>query len=396
MLEYLNTIDKRLYERFTTLVTNIKSASNSFYDSYLDLQEELLRIVARDEGIELQKHQSCGAILKKEEIKEFFTKKLLIDEHTYAKMGDYALKVNHHKHKGEKHIKKETVESYITLFYEVSCAYAKYKKIDTLPLEKDYIDYLYNCYERERERLRLENEEIEGEFKIRLDEFEKQQEKMRQEFKTVHNQINCVEVSNNHFDLREYIKDAGQYVVRGEKNIDFKNEKIICASVIFVFIISVIFASVFSTIGFGIYSTYSFIEGIFVLMLIHPAFKISTLGEIDVPNQFNHIFKFNYTPDGILIFTGIKIRYIVMTVLTVISALLNIVCVAGEGSPYMALAIVLEILVMAASITACILLYKLYYTYNKVLIVVKKNGKKDHLMFNMDTCTVEFIDKMKM
>ena len=40
MFSFLKDLDYRLFERYRTLERNIKSASNSFYDSYLDLQEQ--------------------------------------------------------------------------------------------------------------------------------------------------------------------------------------------------------------------------------------------------------------------------------------------------------------------------------------------------------------------
>ena len=52
MFGFLKDLDYRLFERYRTLERNIKSASNSFYDSYLDLQEQFLRIVLENEGVE--------------------------------------------------------------------------------------------------------------------------------------------------------------------------------------------------------------------------------------------------------------------------------------------------------------------------------------------------------
>ena len=53
MFSFLKDLDYRLFERYRTLERNIKSASNSFYDSYLDLQEQFLRIVLENEGVEI-------------------------------------------------------------------------------------------------------------------------------------------------------------------------------------------------------------------------------------------------------------------------------------------------------------------------------------------------------
>ena len=63
MFSFLKDLDYRLFERYRTLERNIKSASNSFYDSYLDLQEQFLRIVLESEGVEIKTHKENGNII---------------------------------------------------------------------------------------------------------------------------------------------------------------------------------------------------------------------------------------------------------------------------------------------------------------------------------------------
>ena len=94
MFKFLENIDIRLYERYLTVERNIKAASNSFYDAYLDMQEQFVKLVCERIDIDISVHESCGAILKKEIVKDVFTKKLNVDNHTYNKMQDYTLKVN--------------------------------------------------------------------------------------------------------------------------------------------------------------------------------------------------------------------------------------------------------------------------------------------------------------
>ena len=64
MFSFLKDLDYRLFERYRTLERNIKSASNSFYDSYLDLQEQFLRIVLENECVETSSGNSAGSLLK--------------------------------------------------------------------------------------------------------------------------------------------------------------------------------------------------------------------------------------------------------------------------------------------------------------------------------------------
>ena len=72
MFKFLENIDHNLHERYLTLERNIKARSNSFYDSYLDLQEHFVKLVCNGLSMELQKHDSCGEILRRQEMKAFF------------------------------------------------------------------------------------------------------------------------------------------------------------------------------------------------------------------------------------------------------------------------------------------------------------------------------------
>lgn len=63
MFEYLIHIEPRLYDRYLTVERNIKSASNSFYDSYLDMQEQFIKTVIMAVGIDFKPNETCGALL---------------------------------------------------------------------------------------------------------------------------------------------------------------------------------------------------------------------------------------------------------------------------------------------------------------------------------------------
>ena len=146
--DFLKQISPRVYERYLTLEKNIKSASNSFYDAYLDLQEELLRHIIASFEIEIITRRSFGELLRLDEIKSIFLNNLGIDEYIYEKMLDYSLKINSHKHKGEKKIEIEVVIKYITILYEVSSAYARYLFVPYKSLDAEYFNKLFNCFEK--------------------------------------------------------------------------------------------------------------------------------------------------------------------------------------------------------------------------------------------------------
>ena len=57
--------------RYATLEKNIKSKSNSFYDSYLDLLEETVKYILFENSVEYDNTKTCGLILKAENVKNF-------------------------------------------------------------------------------------------------------------------------------------------------------------------------------------------------------------------------------------------------------------------------------------------------------------------------------------
>ena len=154
MFKFLEKIDIRLYERYLTVERNIKAASNSFYDAYLDMQEQFVKLVCERFVIDISVHESCGAILKKENVKDIFTKKLNIDDHVYNKMQDYTLKVNAHKHKGEKHIQIETIVSYMRVMYYAIVSFVKNITVEINEFDAQYFIDIFGCYEKENVSLK--------------------------------------------------------------------------------------------------------------------------------------------------------------------------------------------------------------------------------------------------
>ena len=87
--------------------------------------------------------------MKKESVKDIFTKKLNIDDYTYNKMQDYTLKVNAHKHKGEKHKQIETIVSYMRVIYYAVVSFVKCFTIDFNDFDAQYFIDIFGCYEKE-------------------------------------------------------------------------------------------------------------------------------------------------------------------------------------------------------------------------------------------------------
>ena len=164
MFDYLIQIDPRLYDRFLTVERNIKSASNSFYDSYLDMQEQFVKSVLVAQGIELKANETCGAMLKRSEAKEYFVNTLGIDDYTFNKMQDYTLKVNAHKHKGEKKIAVDTIVSYLKVFYTATAAYCAQKGIAFSEFDADEIIKIFELYTKENTALRNKQDSLRAEL----------------------------------------------------------------------------------------------------------------------------------------------------------------------------------------------------------------------------------------
>lgn len=75
--------------RFNTLERNIKSKSNSFYDSYLDLLEATIKYILDENNIAYDDSRTCGYLVKEESIKNFLMNVLELDDYTYNKLPDY-------------------------------------------------------------------------------------------------------------------------------------------------------------------------------------------------------------------------------------------------------------------------------------------------------------------
>ncbi len=166
MFKFLLEIDERLYNRYLTLEKNIKAGSNSFYDSYLDLQEQFVKNVAVFCDFDIKEKETCGELLRRQDIRNFFKDILKVDDFTYTKMQDYTLKVNAHKHKGEKHIQIETIVSYMRIIYDATVAFAVYRQIPVSVFEADYFIAIFGEFEKENSALKAEMVKLKEELLV--------------------------------------------------------------------------------------------------------------------------------------------------------------------------------------------------------------------------------------
>ena len=169
MFKHLQEIDYKLYERYLTLEKNIKAGSNSFYDAYLDLQEQFVKAVAVFCGFDVKARETCGELLRRDDIKNFFKDVLRVDDFTYTKMQDYTLKVNAHKHKGEKNIQIDTIVSYMRIIYDATTAFAIYKKGKINEFDASYFISIFSEFEKENTALKIEMVKLKEELLVSVE-----------------------------------------------------------------------------------------------------------------------------------------------------------------------------------------------------------------------------------
>lgn len=170
MFKHLQEIESKLYQRYLTVERNVKAGSNSFYDSYLDLQEQFVKVVALDCGIEFGVRDSVGQLLRNATLKTYFLETLGVEEYTYNKMQDYTLKVNEHKHKGEKNIQVETIVNYMRVIFDATSAYARKKGIAVGEFDGNYFIEIFGYLERENAKLKSEMDSLKEELAVSVEQ----------------------------------------------------------------------------------------------------------------------------------------------------------------------------------------------------------------------------------
>lgn len=149
--------------RFNTLERNIKSKSNSFYDSYLDLLEATIKYFLDENNVVYDQSRTCGFLVKEESIKSFLLGVLKLDDYTYNKLPDYIKKCNDHKHKKEKNLCIDSIINYLKVYYDLINYYIDYIKGVRVEFDANYFSSIYGETERlnneyKEEVLRLKDE----------------------------------------------------------------------------------------------------------------------------------------------------------------------------------------------------------------------------------------------
>ena len=156
MINDLVYFDNSIVGRYRTVERNIKSKSNSFYDSFLDLLENTIKRILNLEEIEYDEKFTCGTLLREEKIIKFFKEDVGVDDYTYTKCKDYIAKVNRHKHFNEHMINIDTVVTYMKVYHNLVSDYLHFKGKECSIFNADYYNSIYGLTERENKELKNE------------------------------------------------------------------------------------------------------------------------------------------------------------------------------------------------------------------------------------------------
>lgn len=162
----MELFNKTLSIRFQTLERNIKSKSNSFYDSYLDLLEATLKYFLYENNIAYDSTRTCGYLLKNEDtVKEFLLVILKLDDYTYNKLGDYIKKCNEHKHHREKFVSVEAIINYLKVYFDFINYYLAFIKGVKVEFDANYFSSIYGETERLNDEYKEEVLKLKDELK---------------------------------------------------------------------------------------------------------------------------------------------------------------------------------------------------------------------------------------
>ena len=358
MFEYLNQIDKNVYERYLTAEKDIKSSNNSFYDSFLNLQENFLKTVVEKHGIEIGPHVTCGELLKRPEVKDLFLNTLGVDTYAYEKMGDYTKKANEHKHKKGKNIELDTVIKYMRVFYSVS---SKCVEGDVRPFDEWYFKKIFGNMEKVEERL-SGLEEGQQQILRKLDEKQSavpekpaERESRSDSTQTTRNFIARAEKKYNWFGTNE----------------DFKKSRKILIIIQLALIAVGILSTVLSSVSFKLYSTFTLFENIVAFQTV-----ILMIYALKTEKHFADHLLAKYNCDIFINDDGVwrntnreKKRYKWIRRISYVCVIANIICIWAMGSGAVRVfATIFELAFLALTFASRYFNVDFYCMYNAIFI----------------------------
>ncbi len=362
MFEYLQQIDDKIYDRYLTLERNIKAASNSFYDSYLDLQEDFLKTIIGKNSIAVTSHESCGALLKRHDVKDLFLKKYGLDPYAYDKMGDYAKKANEHKHRKEKNIEVDTIVNYMHVFYDVSSCCAIAENLTVPRFDGKYFKDIYGCMDKIDERL----DGLEAGQQAILETMNKWEREKQS------GQAGVNSHQNDGQSLKRFIANAEKkYNWFGTKE-QFKKDKTILICIQIALIAVGLFSTLISLVCLKTYSTFTLFENIVLLQMIillqYTLKSKKMYADYDMAKYTSDIFILD--GDGIWRDNNKeKKRYKWFRRISYVAVVFNIICIWTLGSGVIRIfATVFELAFLGLTIASVFIRINLYCMYNAIFI----------------------------
>ena len=163
LFEYLGELSGELGRRYSTLENNMKSGSNSFYDTFREIIQDFIKLVLTDDGVAPKNVKISAELNSPELLGRLYAAGT--EDAAVEKIRNYVLKTNDHVHNREKELTFEAAVNYLNALYSFTAPYAlclgQKPKKPTL----DQIQSLYAEYEKNASAQKMFNESFEERFK---------------------------------------------------------------------------------------------------------------------------------------------------------------------------------------------------------------------------------------
>ncbi len=170
MFGYFIEFDIEVYNRYATLENNLRSASNSFYDSYRATVESFLKYVRNKYNVNTDGRDGIQALLNNDNLLQVLYN-AGIEQKNVAKVKDYILKINKHIHKKEKSISFELVVDYLNTLYDFTSPFAYFIGVTPKRISLNEIQGIYSEYQSSLKAQNMFFENIEDHIDKKFEEF---------------------------------------------------------------------------------------------------------------------------------------------------------------------------------------------------------------------------------
>lgn len=363
MFDFLSYLGNKVVGRYKTVESNIRSRSNSFYDSFLDLLEDTVKTILVNEDIGYD-GRTCGEILREPDANNFFRHKADIDKDAYSKIGDYIKKINEHKHHNEKYVSSDTVVSYMSAYYAFITPYFSMKGIETPPFNETYFRAIYGItIERSKEldNLSQKVDQYQSVEDARYQEFDKrlkileivyENRSMNPAPPQPQGQINVARKPTEQEAMQWFFKNSKKsYRWAGSKKGFNKSKLLTVLSYLLVVVLGVL-STLVTSVSIRLYSTFTFFENVWLIFTIIAMTFVgkAKLKYRDVDMKMNSTSKFVQDQYGLWNPKKEKRIFFAFRWITFISVVLNIVFIWIRISNISWLAMILEILFLGSII----------------------------------------------